>query len=136
MAGAVALVWRAGEIADSAVVGWRDVEARLPIERDTIFRIASLSKPIVSAAALMLLEEGMFALDDPIVRWAPEFAQMRVLRSPEGPLDETEPARRPIIFEDLLTHRAGFTHGDFHRGPITGAYRSAGRRYRQFRGSG
>ena len=70
-----------------------------------------MSKPITSAAALMLLEEGRFALDDPITRWAPEFARMRVLRSPDGPLDETDPAERPITFEDLLTHRSGLTYG-------------------------
>jgi CubicO group peptidase (beta-lactamase class C family) len=98
---------------------------RLPIERDTIFRIASMSKPITSAAALMLFEEGRFALDDPIARWAPEFSRMRVLRSPTGPLDQTDPAERQITFEDLLTHRSGFTYGAFHPGPLARAYDTA-----------
>ncbi len=63
---------------------------------------------------------------DPIVRaMPPEFSRMRVLRSPDGPLDETDPAERLITFEDLLTHRAGLTYGDFHRGPIAQAYREA-----------
>jgi CubicO group peptidase (beta-lactamase class C family) len=128
LAGAATLVWRAGlrhEEAKTACVGWRDIEANLPIERDTIFRIASMTKPITSVAALMLVEEGRIALTDPIARYAPEFSQMRVLRSPDGSLDETDPAERPITFEDLLTHRAGFTYADFHRGPIAQAYRDA-----------
>ena len=83
-----------------------------------MFRIASMTKPITSIAALMLVEEGRIALSDPIARHAPEFAQMRVLRSPDGPLSETDAAERPITFEDLLTHRAGLTYADFHRGPI------------------
>jgi CubicO group peptidase (beta-lactamase class C family) len=82
-----------------------------------------MTKPITSVAALMLVEEGRIALTDSIDRYAPEFSHMRVLRSPNGPLDETDPAERPITFEDLLTHRAGFTYADFHRGPIAQAYR-------------
>jgi CubicO group peptidase (beta-lactamase class C family) len=124
LAGAAALVWRDGK-AHIATVGWRDVEAGLPIERDTVFRIASMTKPITSTAALMLLEEGRFALDDPITLWAPESSQMRVLRSPDAALAETDPAERPITFEDLLTHRSGLTYGDVHRGPIASAYREA-----------
>lgn len=124
LAGAAALVWRDGQ-ARTTTVGWRNVEARLPIARDTIFRIASMTKPITSTAALMLFEEGRFALDDPITRWAPEFSRMRVLRSPDASLAETGPAERPITFEDLLTHRSGLTDGDFHRGPIARAYREA-----------
>ena len=125
LAGAATLVWRDGKVIESACVGWRDIEARLPVERDTIFRIASMTKPITSAAALMLFEEGRFALDDPIARWAPEFSEMRVLRSPTGPLTETDPAERPITFNDLLTHRSGITYGDFHAGPIAKAYADA-----------
>src|SRR5437868_9700628 len=106
LAGAVTLVWRGGEVVQSAAVGWRDMEARRPMERDTLFRIASLSKPITSTAALQLFEEGRFALDDPIARWAPEFAEMRVLRTPDGALDDTIPAVSPITFGDLLTHRS------------------------------
>ena len=122
LAGAATLVWQNGKVIQQAAVGWRDIEAGLPMERDSIFRIASLTKPITSVAALMLLEEGRFALDDPIARWAPEFAQMRVLRSVDGPLDQTDPAARPITFDDLLTHRAGLTYGSFHQGPIAAAY--------------
>lgn len=125
LAGAATLVWRDGKVVQTAGVGWRDVEARLPIERDTLFRIASMTKPITSTAALMLLDEGRFALNDPIARWAPEFSEMRVLRSPTGPLDQTHPAERSITFEDLLTHRSGLTYGPFWSGPIARAYDEA-----------
>ncbi len=124
LAGAATLVWREGEVLTTCV-GWREMEAHLPVERDTIFRIASMTKPITSVAALMLVEEGRIALSDPIARYAPEFSDMRVLRSPNGPLSETDSAERLITFEDLLTHRAGLTYADFHRGPIAQAYREA-----------
>jgi CubicO group peptidase (beta-lactamase class C family) len=115
LAGAATLVWRAGVVVQAGGIGWRNVEARQPIERDTLFRIASMTKPITSTAALMLFEEGRFALDEPIARWAPEFSKMRVLRSPSGPLDQTDLAERPITFEDLLTHRSGLTYAGFRR---------------------
>ena len=125
LAGAATLTWRDGHIAQSAAAGWRDIAAGLPIERDTLFRIASLSKPITSVVALTLLEEGRFALDEPITRWAPEFAEMRVLRTATGPLDLTDPVARAITFEDLLTHRSGLTYGGFHGGALARAFADA-----------
>lgn len=122
IAGAATLVWRDGAVVQAAGFGWRDREAGLPVERDTIFRIASMTKPITSTAALMLHDEGRFDLEDPITDWAPEFGEMRVLSSPDAALDDTRPAERPITFLDLLTHRAGFTYGPFHSGPIAAAY--------------
>ncbi len=124
LAGVAMLVWRDGE-ARTICVGERDLETQRPVERDTIFRIASMSKPGTSNLALTMFEDDRLALSDPITRWAPEFAKMRVLRAPDGPLDETEPAERPITFEDLLTHRSGLTYGDLRRGPIAAAYRQA-----------
>jgi CubicO group peptidase (beta-lactamase class C family) len=127
LAGAATLVWRQGDTeAISTCVGWRDVEAKSPVSRETIFRIASMTKPITSVAALLLVDEGRIDLDEPITRYAPEFSRMRVLQSPNGPLHETDAAERPITFGDLLTHRAGLTYADFHRGrPIAQAYRDA-----------
>ena len=125
LAGAASLVWRDGKVVQASAVGWRDLEAGAPLARDSLFRIASMTKPVTSVAAMMLLEEGAFALEDPITRWAPEFSQMRVLRSPVGPLDETAPADRAITFDDLLTHRSGLTYGPFHAGPIAAAYKAA-----------
>jgi CubicO group peptidase (beta-lactamase class C family) len=122
LAGAAALIWRHGAIREVATVGRRDLASGAPVERDTIFRIASLTKPVTTVCALALLDEGRFALDEPITTCAPELAHMRVLRDPEGPLDQTDEATRPITFLDLLTHRSGLTYGDFHRGPIGRAY--------------
>ncbi len=123
--GAATRVWREGALFHSADLGLRDPDQRLPVEPGTIYRIASLSKPVTALAALILMEAGRFALADPITMVAPEFADMRVLRSPSGPLDETDPAIRQITFEDLLTHRSGLTYGDFQSGPIAAAYRDA-----------
>lgn len=125
LAGAATLVWQDGKVRQAGGVGWRDIDRKLPVARDTLFRIASMTKPITSTLALMLYEEGRFALDEPITRWAPEFAQMRVLRKPAGDLDQTEPAARPITFADLLTHRSGLTYADFQSGPIVQAYQDA-----------
>jgi CubicO group peptidase (beta-lactamase class C family) len=124
LAGAAALVWRNGA-ADVTTVGWRDREAGLPVERDTLFRIASMTKPVTSVAVMTLIEEGRIALETPIAEIAPEFAKMRVLRDPNGPLDDTVPAERAITFNDLLTHRSGLTYGGFHQGPLAAAYADA-----------
>src|SRR5215218_10531304 len=110
LAGAATLAWRGGRVVHTALVGRRDLATNLPVERDTIFRIASMTKPVTAVAALILYDEGRFALDEPIAHHAPELANLRVLRDANGPLDETEPAARPITFGDLLTHRSGLTY--------------------------
>jgi CubicO group peptidase (beta-lactamase class C family) len=125
LAGAATLIWRGGtgvRPQHVETVGRRNLVTNAPVERDTIFRIASLTKPVTTVAALMLHDEGKFDLDEPITSCAPELARMRVLRNPDGPLDETDEAARPITFRDLLTHRSGLTYGDFHRGPIGRAH--------------
>lgn len=125
LAGVSTLVWKGGSVVHRACAGLRDIDARAPVQRDTLFRIASMSKPITCLAALMLMEEGAFALDDPIAAVAPEFARMRVMRSLSGPMDDTVPADRSITFRDLLSHRSGVTYGDFHPGPIADAFTEA-----------
>src|SRR5215217_7210024 len=121
LAGAATLAWRGGRVVHTANVGRRDLVTNAPVERDTIFRIASMTKPVTTVAALTLYDEGRFALDEPITRHAPELTRLRVLRDPNGPLDQTDAAERPITFGDLLTHRSGLTYGEFHRGPIARA---------------
>lgn len=78
-----------------------------PIRRDTIFRISSLTKPMVTAVALTLVEEGALGLDEPVDIWLPELSHPRVLRHLDGPLDDTVPARRAITVRDVLTYRMG-----------------------------
>lgn len=125
LAGAATLVWQDGKVIQAAGIGWRNIESQLPVERNTLFRIASMTKPITSTLALMLLDEGRFALNDPITRWAPEFSHMRVLRSGTSTLDQTVPAERPITFEDLLSHRSGLTYGDWHSDSMAKAFKEA-----------
>jgi CubicO group peptidase (beta-lactamase class C family) len=109
--GVVAQVWRKGELVADATAGWLDVENKVPMDRAAIFGLASMTKPVTVALALRLVDEGKLGLDDPITRWAPELAAMRVLRRPDGPLDDTVPAARPITAEDLMTHRSGLAYG-------------------------
>ncbi len=121
-AGIVTLVWRKGDIQHVSALGKRNLERDLPMQRDTIFRIASMTKPITSVLALMLMEEGKLRLDDPIIKWAPEFAERRVLRDPAGPVEDTVPAPSDITIEDLLTHRSGLAYAFTSTGPLADAY--------------
>lgn len=122
LAGVVTLTSRRGDVVQAEAVGWRDVEAKAPMQSDTLFRIASMTKPITSVAAMMLVEEGKIALADPIARWIPELADLRVLRDAAGALDNTVPARRAITVDDLLTHRSGIAYAPFSEGPLKQAY--------------
>jgi CubicO group peptidase (beta-lactamase class C family) len=92
--------------------------------RDTLFRIASMTKPVTSVAALMLVEDGLIALDDPVSRWLPELANPQVLTDPAAPLERTVPARAPITLLDLLTHRAGLAYHFTASGALADAYSS------------
>ena len=125
LAGVVTLTSRGGEIVRADALGWCDIESNAPMRSDTLFRIASMTKPITSVAALMLIEEGRMTLDDPIARWVPELANVRVLRDPAGPLHDTVPAQRAITIEDLLTHRSGIAYAFFSEGPLKPAYERA-----------
>src|SRR6476661_5829032 len=89
LAGAVTLVWQAGEVLQVNELGYRDVEARLPMRRDTMFRIASMTKPVTVAAAMTLVDQGRLALTDPVTKWLPELSQMNVMTDVLGSLDET-----------------------------------------------
>jgi CubicO group peptidase (beta-lactamase class C family) len=90
------------------VVGSVDVEGTSPMARDSIFRIASITKPIIAAGVMMLVEDGRIALDDPVERWLPELASRSVVRTPAGPVEDVVPAARSITVVDLLSFRAGY----------------------------
>jgi CubicO group peptidase (beta-lactamase class C family) len=122
LSGFVTLLWRKGEIAQVNAVGLRDIEAGKPMTRDTLFRIASMTKPVTSIAALMLMEEGKLKLDDPITKWVPELANMKVLKAADGPLDAVSDSPRDITVEDLMTHRSGLAYGFTSVGPIAQAH--------------
>src|SRR3989449_2710429 len=105
--GIVTLVSRRGEVHVDAI-GTTTVAGGGPILRDTIFRIASLTKPITAAATMILVEECKLRLDEPVHRLLPELAHRKVLKRLDGPLDDTVPANRPITVRDLLTFRMGY----------------------------
>ncbi len=106
LVGAVALIGR-GSHAEVVAVGDQSLEAPRLMQRDSLFRITSMTKPITAAATLMLVREGKLRLDERIDHWLPELTHRRVLRHLDGPLDDTVPATRPITVEDLLTFRCG-----------------------------
>ncbi len=105
--GIVTLVSRRGEVHVDAI-GMKAAGGGDPMRRDTIFRIASMTKPITAVAAMILVEECTLRLDDPVDRLLPELADHTVLKRLDGPLDDTVPANRPITLRDLLTLRMGF----------------------------
>ena len=124
--GWLALVARHGRIAHLSAYGMRDRERSRPVEPDTVWRLASMTKPVTSVAAMMLYEEGAFELKDPIARWIPAFEHMRVYRSGSSAKPDTRPATEPIRVWHLLTHTAGLTYGFHHSHPVDAMYRSAG----------
>jgi CubicO group peptidase (beta-lactamase class C family) len=105
--GIATLIGRGDEIHVNAT-GTKTVGGKEPICRDTIFRIASITKPITGAAAMILVDEGKLRLEDSVEPWLPELANRRVLRRIDSQLDDTVPARRPITVRDLLTSTFGF----------------------------
>ena len=107
IAGAVVLVSRHDQVAQFACMGLRDIEAGLPMEQDTIFRIASMTKPITSVGALMLIEAGKLRLDDPVSRYIPEFADVQVFAGVEDGRVRLAALARPITVHHLLTHTSG-----------------------------
>ena len=107
LAGVVTLLCRHDEVHVEAI-GAQNLATATPMRRDTIFRIASMTKPIAAAAAMILVEETKLRLDEPVDRWLPELADRQVLRGIDSPLDDTVPANRPITLRDLLTFRLGF----------------------------
>ncbi|MFG3303679.1 serine hydrolase domain-containing protein [Streptomyces wuyuanensis] len=105
--GAVGLVAR-GDRVEVAAVGTVDVDGSAPMARDSIFRIASVTKPVVAAAVMVLIDEGRLALDDAVAPWLPELEAPVVVRTPSGPVEDVVPAARPITVFDLLNSCAGY----------------------------
>src|SRR5438105_12509718 len=116
------LVARRGQIVHLARYGQRDIEAGLPVELDTLFRIYSMTKPITSVAAMMLYEEGAFELKDPVSKFIPSYGALRVYKAGSA----LAPATEPLRIWHLLTHTSGLTYGFHHAHPVDEAYRNAG----------
>ena len=124
MPGATVMVARAGQIAWFDALGKQDPAKSTPMTRETIFRIFSMTKPIVSIAVMMLLEEGHFLLDDPLAKFIPEFADQKVGVENNGKL-ELVPAKRQITIQDLLRHTSGITYEHTGNGLVQQLYQQS-----------
>jgi CubicO group peptidase (beta-lactamase class C family) len=122
--GAVLLVARNGRVVDWRAFGLRDCEAGLAMEKDTIVRIYSMSKIVTTVAAMLLVEDGRIRLDDPVEKYLPALAKMRVWTAGTEKKPVLVPAKRPITIKHLLTHTSGFIYG-FGNEPIDKRYQKA-----------
>jgi CubicO group peptidase (beta-lactamase class C family) len=123
-AGAISLVCRNGRIVDARAFGYRDLDAKLPMERDTIVRIYSMTKVVTSVAALILLEEGRIALDDPVSKYLPALQNPKVWAGERAGKRTLVKATKPITIKQLLTHTSGFIYG-FGSSPLDKLYQNA-----------
>lgn len=119
--GLVVAVAKAGRLAHWKAFGLRSVEAKAPMEPNDLFRIYSMTKPITSAAAMILVDEGKIGLDDPVARYLPEFGDVKVWTR-----DGLVSPRRPMTVRDLLRHTSGLTYGLFAETPVDSLYRKMG----------
>ncbi len=124
--GAVILIAREGKIAHFKAQGMMDVEAGQAMRPDAIFRIYSMTKPIVSVAIMMLFEEGLLSLDDAVTSYIPEFEGMRTYVSGTQGNMVTEPLARPVAIHDLLTHTSGLTYNFIGNTPVHKLYNAKG----------
>jgi len=114
IAGVITVAARRGKIAHLQCFGMQDIQKRVPMREDALFRIYSMSKIVTSAAVLMLMEEGRFLLTEPVVRFLPEFGQLRVAVKGADGQEELVRPKRPVTVHDLLTHTAGMTYELIH----------------------
>ncbi len=119
--GTVTLVARKGKVVHFEANGKRDLERGLPMEKDTIFRIYSQSKPVTGTALMMLFEEGKFLMTDPISKYLPEFTDMKVYVGEENGKIKTEPTNSPITIQQLASHTSGLSYS-FMPGPVGAMY--------------
>jgi CubicO group peptidase (beta-lactamase class C family) len=117
------LIYRRGKIVHSTVQGFADVERKVPVKDDTIFRIYSMTKPITSVAFMMLVEEGRVAIDEPVHKYIPEWKNLGVFQAGTAPAFLTKPPSRPMLIVDLLRHTSGLTYGFQQRSNVDAAYR-------------
>lgn len=124
-AGLITLLARNGKIVDFQTYGYRDVERRLPMERNTICRVYSMSKLITCVATLMLFEEGRFNLDDPVAKYLPELKDLKVWTGGTQDAPQVEPLKRPITIKHLLTHTSGLIYDFAGEDELTKLWRHA-----------
>lgn len=123
LGGVNSCVWKDGQIIFQESYGYKNLGTKELLTNDAIFRISSMTKPITSVIAMMLYEESKLKLSDPITKWFPQFANMKVISNQLG---EYEDAKQQITILDLLTHRAGFTYSEFQHGKLKQGYQALG----------
>jgi len=124
-AGLSTMLARRGRLIHCEQVGWQDRESQTPLSADTIYRIYSMTKPVVCTAFMTLYEEGRFQLLDPVAKYLPAFGKLRVLNG-TSPTNTQVDLLRPITIRDLLTHTAGLTYNFLEDSPVGELYRQAG----------
>lgn len=124
--GALTLIERRGQIAHFSVQGRMDVERARPLQQDTIFRIYSMTKPVTSVAMMMLVEEGLIALDDPVHRYIPRWRDLAVYETGVSGAFRTRPVATPMRIIDLMRHTSGLTYGLQQRTNVDAVYRKFG----------
>src|SRR5579872_94398 len=117
------LVYRRGQLIHRASQGFADLERKIAVKDDTIFRIYSMTKPITSVAFMMLVEEGRVALDEPVHKYIPEWKNLGVFQAGTAPAFLMRPPSRPMLIVDLLRHTSGLTYGFQQRSNVDAAYR-------------
>ena len=117
------MVYRRGNLVHNSVQGFADLERRVALKDDTIFRIYSMTKPITSVAFMMLVEQGLVALDEPVHKYIPEWKNLGVFQAGTAPAFMTKPPTRPMQIIDLLRHTSGLTYGFQQRTNVDAAYR-------------
>jgi CubicO group peptidase (beta-lactamase class C family) len=120
--GFTTLVSRRGQLVHAGRVGWQDREAEVPLAEDTIYRLYSMTKPIVCTALMTLFEEGRFQLVDPVAKWIPAFGATKIT-GPGGTLEDQSPLR-PMQVRDVLSHTSGLTYDFLEDFPVAEQYRA------------
>jgi CubicO group peptidase (beta-lactamase class C family) len=119
------VICRRGKVVHHSLLGYSDLERKVPVKDDTIFCIYSMTKPITSVAFMMLVEEGRVALDEPVHKYIPEWRDLGVFVGGTAPAFRTRPPSRPMLIVDLLRHTSGLTYGFQQRSNVDAAYREA-----------
>jgi len=125
LAGVVTMVARHGKVIEFAAAGKRDIAANSPMQKDSIFRIYSMSKPITGVALMMLFEEGKWQLNDPVAKYVPEFAGLKVYGTDAGGNMVLNDQTHPMTMRELMSHTGGFTYGFFSNTPVDKLQRDA-----------
>ena len=124
VSGMTTLLVRHGQVVDFKTYGKRDLASGAPMEKDTIFRIYSMTKPITGVAMMILFEEGKWKLDDPVTKFIPEFKDLRVMTGVDDKGNMiTVPAERPPTMREIMSHTAGFGYGLGDRHPVDRMFR-------------